>query len=116
MTMEPQNPPLVVSADSPQALAAEADRLREKIEAIPDEALPALGHRLLTTAHADHRGAILATDRDGTLRGLTALAQGRPARGVVTGTAGTARRPVLVFPGQGSVRPGMATELLASSP
>ncbi|MGY4742901.1 SDR family NAD(P)-dependent oxidoreductase [Streptomyces sp. ATMOS53] len=114
--MEPQNPPLVVSADSPQALAAEADRLREKIEAIPDEALPALGHRLLTTAHADHRGAILATDRDGTLRGLTALAQGRPARGVVTGTAGTARRPVLVFPGQGSVRPGMATELLASSP
>ncbi|WP_105967721.1 type I polyketide synthase [Streptomyces geranii] len=114
--MELHNPPLVVSGDSPQALAAEAGRLRAEVEAVPDEALPALGHRLLTTAHAEHRGALLPTDRAGLLRGLTALAQGRPARGVLTGTAATAARPVLVFPGQGAVRPGMATQLLTSSP
>ncbi|WP_216586935.1 type I polyketide synthase [Streptomyces brasiliscabiei] len=113
--MELQNAPLVVSGDSPDALAAEADRLREEVEATPDEALPDLGHRLLTSTHADHRGAVLATDRDALLRGLTALARRRPARGVLTGVATTARRPVLVFPGQGAVRPGMATELLAAS-
>ncbi|WP_460072576.1 SDR family NAD(P)-dependent oxidoreductase [Streptomyces sp. YKOK-I1] len=114
--MEQLSPPLVVSADSPDTLAAAADRLREQIGTTPDEALRDLGHRLLTTGHGPRRAAVLAPDRASLLTGLTALAQGRPARHVLTGTADLARRPVLVFPGQGADRPGTARELLTCAP
>ncbi|MBP5897533.1 type I polyketide synthase [Streptomyces scabiei] len=114
--MEHPTPPLLVSGDSPDALAAAADRLREEAASAPEETLRDLRHRSLTTVHAHRRGAVLATDRDGLLRGLTALAQGRPGRDVLTGTADVAREPVLVFPGQGASWPGMAAELRASSP
>jgi coronafacic acid polyketide synthase Cfa6 len=107
---------LVVSGDSPDELTAAADELRKEVETTPAEALPQLEHRLLTTAHADHRGAVFATDRAGLLGGLTALAQGRSARNVLTGTADVGRKPVLVFPGQGLQWPGMAEELLTSVP
>ncbi|MDV9168538.1 SDR family NAD(P)-dependent oxidoreductase [Streptomyces sp. W16] len=107
---------LVVSGDSPHELTAAADELRKEVETTPAEALPQLEHRLLTTAHADHRGAVFATDRAGLLGGLTALAQGRSARNVLTGTADVGRKPVLVFPGQGLQWPGMAEELLTSVP
>ena len=109
--MEHLPPPLLVSGNSPDALAAAADRLREEVASVPEETLRDLRHRSLTTVHAHRRGAVLATDRDGLLRGLTALAQGRTGRDILTGTADVAREPVLVFPGQGASWPGMAAEL-----
>ncbi|WP_055532730.1 type I polyketide synthase [Streptomyces graminilatus] len=114
--MEHLTPPLLVSGNSPDALAAEADRLREEVASASEETLRDLRHRGLTADHAHRRGAVLATDRDGLLRGLTVLAQGRTSGDVLTGTADTARGPVLVFPGQGASWPGMAAELRASSP
>ncbi|WP_106396971.1 type I polyketide synthase [Actinocorallia populi] len=60
------------------------------------------------------RAAVVARDLDGLRAGLTALAEGAPHPGVVTGTAvGTPGRPVFVFSGYGAQRPGMAQSLLA---
>ncbi|MBW8482983.1 type I polyketide synthase [Actinomadura parmotrematis] len=63
------------------------------------------------------RAAVAARDRAGLLDGLRALAEGRPHPGVVTGTAiGVPGRPVWVFSGYGSQRPGMAQRLLEEEP
>ncbi|WP_433228214.1 SDR family NAD(P)-dependent oxidoreductase [Actinomadura formosensis] len=63
------------------------------------------------------RAAVVARDRAGFLEGLTALAEGRPHPGVVTGTAlGAPGRPVWVFSGYGAQRAGMAQRLLEEEP
>ncbi|HEY8480172.1 MAG TPA: SDR family NAD(P)-dependent oxidoreductase [Spirillospora sp.] len=63
------------------------------------------------------RAAVAARDRAGLLDGLTALAEGRPHPGVVTGTAlGVPRPPVWVFSGYGAQRAGMAQRLLEEEP
>ncbi|WP_141579936.1 type I polyketide synthase [Actinomadura sp. WMMA1423] len=63
------------------------------------------------------RAAVAARDRAGFVEGLTALAEGRPHPGVVTGTAlGAPGRPVWVFSGYGAQRAGMAQRLLEEEP
>ncbi|KAB2350986.1 type I polyketide synthase [Actinomadura rudentiformis] len=63
------------------------------------------------------RAAVSARDRDGLLAGLTALAEGRPHPGVVSGTAlGMPGRPVWIFSGYGAQRAGMAQRLLEEEP
>ncbi|TDD30070.1 SDR family NAD(P)-dependent oxidoreductase [Actinomadura sp. KC06] len=63
------------------------------------------------------RAAVAARDRAGLIDGLTALAEGRPHPGVVSGTAlGTPGRPVWVFSGYGAQRAGMAQRLLEEEP
>ncbi|MGW2308122.1 SDR family NAD(P)-dependent oxidoreductase [Actinomadura luteofluorescens] len=63
------------------------------------------------------RAAVAARDRAGLVEGLTALAEGRPHPGVVTGTAlGAPGRPVWVFSGYGAQRAGMAQRLLEEEP
>ncbi|QXJ23207.1 SDR family NAD(P)-dependent oxidoreductase [Actinomadura graeca] len=63
------------------------------------------------------RAAVAARDRAGLVAGLTALAEGRPHPGAVTGTAlGAPRRPVFVFSGYGAQRAGMARLLLEEEP
>ncbi|RSN45547.1 type I polyketide synthase [Actinomadura sp. WAC 06369] len=63
------------------------------------------------------RAAVAARDRAGLVDGLTALAEGRPHPGVVTGSAlGTPGRPVWVFSGYGAQRAGMARRLLEEEP
>ncbi|XRQ06923.1 SDR family NAD(P)-dependent oxidoreductase [Actinomadura welshii] len=63
------------------------------------------------------RAAVAARDRAGLVEGLTALAEGRPHPGVVSGTAlGTPGRPVWVFSGYGAQRAGMAQRLLEEEP
>ncbi|NKZ05534.1 type I polyketide synthase [Actinomadura latina] len=63
------------------------------------------------------RAAVAARDRAGFVEGLTALAEGRPHPGVVTGSAlGMPGRPVWVFSGYGAQRAGMAQRLLEEEP
>ncbi|MFI6329691.1 type I polyketide synthase [Micromonospora chersina] len=64
----------------------------------------------------EHRAVAFAASRDELAAALGALADGRPAPQVVTGSAGTPGEVVFVFPGQGSQWAGMAAELLDSSP
>ncbi|MFI0424919.1 SDR family NAD(P)-dependent oxidoreductase [Spongiactinospora sp. 9N601] len=108
--------PVVLSARDAAGLAGQAARLRSLLDERPelsvrDVAWSLVAHRSVM----DHRAVVVAADRDELLAALEDLAAGTPGAGVVRGTA-TASRPVFVFPGQGSQWPGMAVELLASSP
>ncbi|MFI9503782.1 SDR family NAD(P)-dependent oxidoreductase [Nocardia sp. NPDC052566] len=98
--------PLVISARTGTALAAQAARLAE---AMPD---PAGAARTLATARArwDHRAVVVAADPETSLRRLAA---GTSTPEVVTGTAQDAGQVVFVFPGQGAQWAGMAADLLA---
>ncbi|GGO37823.1 type I polyketide synthase [Streptomyces lasiicapitis] len=111
--------PVVLSGRTPEALRAQADRLRNHVLTHTDLELGDLAWSLAASrSRFEHRGAVLGRDRDELLAGLEQLAQGdATARHVVTGRAqGGTARPVFVFPGQGSQWAGMARELLAESP
>ncbi|MFE9107970.1 SDR family NAD(P)-dependent oxidoreductase [Actinomadura geliboluensis] len=108
--------PLVVSGRSAEALAAQAARLREFLVGDDAPALPDVGRALAASrASLEHRGAVLAPDRETALAGLEALVRGEPTATVVSGVANPGR-VVMVFPGQGSQWAGMGRELLDASP
>jgi acyl transferase domain-containing protein len=110
--------PWTVSGTSTAALAGQADRLLSAVTAPAHPAAPADVAWSLATGRADleHRAAVVGADHDELAAGLAALAAGREAPGVVTGTAGAPGRTVFVFPGQGAQWIGMATELADASP
>ncbi|MFC9324587.1 type I polyketide synthase [Kitasatospora sp. NPDC057015] len=101
--------PWVLSARTPQALQAQADRLAgHPVVADPVDT----AYSLVTTRAALEERAVLIGDP----AGLAALARGDSAAGLVRGTADLAGRTVFVFPGQGSQWAGMALELLDTAP
>ncbi|WP_146167843.1 type I polyketide synthase, partial [Micromonospora sp. MH33] len=103
--------PLLVSARSARALRDQAERLRDHLAGHPDLDLVDLGWSLATgRAHHPYRQVAVAADRDDALAALTA-ADDQPAS-----TGDGTRKVVFVFPGQGSQWPGMALDLLDSSP
>ncbi len=118
----PAAPPGVVawplSARTAEALRANAARLRDHLSANPGLAPVDVGHTLATgRAHMAHRAVLLsAGGAEAFLRGLAALAEGRPdpdlVEGVSTGTATTA----FLFTGQGSQQAGMGRELYEELP
>ncbi|MEW2311544.1 SDR family NAD(P)-dependent oxidoreductase [Streptomyces sp. NPDC006864] len=112
----PAGLPLVVSAKSEQALAARAGQVRDLLA--PETADPALVAAALATRapHLPFRAAITGAGRGELTAGLEALASGDSAPNLVRGRATGPGRTVLVFPGQGSQWPGMAQDLLDSSP
>ncbi|MFG1675366.1 type I polyketide synthase [Micromonospora sp. NPDC049282] len=106
--------PWMVSARTPEALREQAARLAA--EADPEDTDVAIARALVRTRTGfEHRAAVLGRDRAELLDGLTALATGLPATGVVTGTARPGRI-VFVFSGEGSQWTGMARALLDRSP
>ncbi|MFJ2275916.1 type I polyketide synthase [Streptomyces sp. NPDC087866] len=107
--------PLLVSARGDAALAAQAGRLATFLADRPDVSLGAVGAALAARAALPSRAVLLGDDRAGVLAGLTALAEGRPAAGLVRGAAKERGAPVFVFAGHGSQWPGMASELLSRS-
>ncbi|MFI2207996.1 type I polyketide synthase, partial [Streptomyces sp. NPDC020192] len=111
--------PWALSGKSPEALRAQAARLRTRLSSDPDPEgdLAGIGRALATTRAAlEHRGVILATDLAEAVRGLESLASGEAAPGVVSGSAHQGAGAVFVFPGQGSQWTGMGRELLDTSP
>ncbi|MER8188386.1 type I polyketide synthase, partial [Kitasatospora sp. NPDC094015] len=109
--------PWVLSGHTEAALRAQADRLARHLTERPDLAPAEVGHALATTRAAlEHRAVVVAGDRAGFLAGLTALAEGRELPGLLRGRPGAGGPVAFVFPGQGSQWPGMAVELLDTSP
>ncbi|MFC8904918.1 type I polyketide synthase, partial [Micromonospora sp. NPDC057140] len=64
----------------------------------------------------EHRAVVLADDTDGLRTALTALADDRPAPGLVTGAAAERGAVAFLFSGQGAQRAGMGRELAEAFP
>jgi acyl transferase domain-containing protein len=108
----------VLSAHTDEGLRAMAQRLGGFVAQRPELSPVDVGCSLVRTRSVfAHRAVVLGRDRGALLHGVTALADGTPDAGVVTGAAVAAGPgPLFVFPGQGSQWVGMGAELLDSSP
>ncbi|WP_410639672.1 SDR family NAD(P)-dependent oxidoreductase [Amycolatopsis sp. lyj-346] len=107
--------PVVVSARSTGSLAGQAGRLAAFLDG--DVSLTRVAGALLSTrATLTDRAVVVAGSAEEARAGLTALARGESATGLVTGSAGMPGKTVWVFPGQGTQWAGMGRELLEASP
>ncbi|MFD6868517.1 type I polyketide synthase [Streptomyces koyangensis] len=112
-TGTPVELPWLLSARTADALRAQARRLTAHLDTHPRLADRDVARSLATTrSRFEHRAVLLGP---GHRERLTALADGVPAPGLVTGTAGRTGRVAFVLPGQGSQWPGMADRLLDES-
>ncbi|WP_162600236.1 type I polyketide synthase [Streptomyces sp. CS131] len=103
--------PVLISGHTAQALRSQAARLKDAVESA-DLAVADVAHSLATTrARFARRAVLLAENQEQLLTQLDAVAAGLPAPGTTEGTARTGRL-AMVFSGQGSQWPAMATELL----
>ncbi|MFC8719575.1 SDR family NAD(P)-dependent oxidoreductase [Kitasatospora sp. NPDC057198] len=113
----PATVPWVLSGRTPEALRAQAGRLREFLLERPDADPVDVALSLATTRTLfDRRAVVLGADRDGLLAGLAVAAAGVPTRDVPTGAAEPGRKAVFVFPGSASGWLGPVPELLDESP
>ncbi|MFB7469406.1 SDR family NAD(P)-dependent oxidoreductase [Kitasatospora sp. NPDC056184] len=105
-----------VSGRSAEALRAQAGLLLDRFESVSDDQLALVGRSLATArTHFEHRAVVVGSGREEVLAGLTALATGTDAPGIVHGTH-TAGRTAFLFTGQGSQRVGMGEELSRAFP
>ncbi|QKW05118.1 SDR family NAD(P)-dependent oxidoreductase [Streptomyces sp. NA04227] len=106
-----------LAGHSAAAVRGQAAKLRTfaAAPAAPEAAATGLG--LATTRSAlAHRAVSLGATTAEHLDTLERLAEGESAAGLVEGLADIEGKTAFVFPGQGSQWPGMAVELLDSSP
>jgi acyl transferase domain-containing protein len=106
--------PWMLSAKGPEALVAQAERLAGFVDERPGMKAGDVAHALATTrTRFDHR-AVLVVDgggRERYRRALADLIDGVPSGDVVRGVTGVPGKIAMMFPGQGSQRPGMGREL-----
>ncbi|MFE9500471.1 SDR family NAD(P)-dependent oxidoreductase [Streptomyces collinus] len=112
--------PWVLSARTEAALRSAAERLAAHVTETgrgTDTAVSGadVGWSLASgRAQLEHRAVVLGEDRARRLAGLAAVAAGKPAPGVLTGTAAPHGRLAVLFTGQGAQRLGMGRELHAA--
>ncbi|MCT7658840.1 type I polyketide synthase [Mycobacterium deserti] len=108
---------LPVSARTPAALVKTADRYRSWLSAHPEAGLADV---CLTAgegrSHFEHRAALVVDSVQSAGELLGALADDRPAPGLVRGVCADPPKTAWLFPGQGSQYPGMARELFETEP
>ncbi|WP_068188527.1 type I polyketide synthase [Mycobacterium sp. UM_CSW] len=103
-----------VSARTPAALRAQADRLHDYLLGHPELDLTDVAYSLATTrTHHPYRAVITAAARDDILAGLAALREGQPHPQLTQHhyLAHLRGKTVFVLPGQGGQHPGMGREL-----
>ncbi|HTY32522.1 SDR family NAD(P)-dependent oxidoreductase [Mycobacterium sp.] len=108
---------LPLSARSPEALAALADRYESVLGSgvgLADLCYTAGAHR----GHLEHRLSVVADSPAAMSESLTAYRQGQSRPGISVGQCRPGQRPnvVFVFPGQGSQWQGMGQRLQAEEP
>ncbi|WUM74055.1 SDR family NAD(P)-dependent oxidoreductase [Streptomyces sp. NBC_00328] len=110
--------PWLLSGRTPQALRAQAAELAAWLGTAPSAHDRDIARALAVERTTfEHRAAVLAPDRDGYLRALTALAEGDlPATAVRDAARATGRGPAFLFAGQGAQRVGMGRELYEAFP
>src|SRR5580692_9237347 len=109
--------PWVVSGRGPAGLAAQARRLAAFTAGRTGLGPVDVGVALAGRAVLEERAVIVGTGTGELVAGLAAVGRGEAAPGVVTGRASAvAGKVAFVFAGPGSQWPGMAAELLDSSP
>ncbi|MEU9191153.1 type I polyketide synthase [Streptomyces sp. NPDC048484] len=109
--------PWPVSGRTAAALREQARRLHDWAEEKPELDPADVAFSLATTrTPMEHRAVTIASDREGLLAGLRAVAAGETVTGTVRGMATRPAKTVFVFPGQGSQWGRMAVELRRSSP
>ncbi|HEV7977565.1 SDR family NAD(P)-dependent oxidoreductase, partial [Amycolatopsis sp.] len=106
--------PWVLSAKTPAALRAQAERLLSRMDGLGSPV--DVGFSLTKgRSRFDHRAVVVAGDHDETARSLTALAAGEADAGLIEGSVGGGKIAFL-FSGQGSQRLGMGRELYERFP
>lgn len=108
---------LPLSARTPAALVSTAENYRSWLDAHPDATLADV---CLTAgaarAHFEYRAACVVNSVDSARDLLGAIADDRPASGLVRGEGADAPKTAWLFPGQGSQYAGMARELFETEP
>ncbi|OBG21202.1 polyketide synthase [Mycolicibacterium celeriflavum] len=108
---------LPLSARTPDALVQLAGRYRDWLTAHPEATLADVCFTAgAGRAHLEHRAAVVANSRESAIELLAALAEDRPAPGLVRGESYEAPKTAWLFTGQGSQYPGMARELFDTEP
>ncbi|MCG8416520.1 MAG: SDR family NAD(P)-dependent oxidoreductase [Proteobacteria bacterium] len=108
---------IVLSAQSPPALTAQAARLYRYLHDNPALDLADVAGSLATTrSHFEHRIGLVAKSRDQALAALSAAADGCEHPSLVRGEIGKTGKIVFVFPGQGSQWVGMGRRLVHEAP
>src|ERR1017187_5526440 len=104
-------------AGSRAALAAQGARLVSFLSEGSPERPVDLAYSLATgRAALEYRAVVIAADHEAAVGALTALAEGRPASGLVEGSPRGRPKPAFLFAGQGSQQPAMGRELAARFP
>ena len=108
---------LPLSAQSPAALVQLADRYRNWLTAHPEATLSDVCFTAgVGRSHLEHRAALVVNSTESASELLGALAEDRPARGLVRGVRADTPKTAWLFPGQGSQFAGMARELYGIEP
>jgi acyl transferase domain-containing protein len=108
---------LPLSARTTEALVQIADRYRSWLSTHPEASLADVCYTAgVARAHFEHRAALVVNSKESASELLGALADDRPAPGLVRGVSDDTPKTAWLFTGQGSQYVGMGRELFDTEP